>query len=436
VKIAILGYGQQGQSVYEYYNKPENQITICDKGTPEGLPAGVETQLGDSYLANLDQFDQIFRGPAVHPRDIVKANGQQILSKVTTNTNEFLKLSPTKNIIGVTGTKGKGTTSTLIAKMLEAMGNRVQLGGNIGIPPLDLLREDIAASDWVVLELANFQLIDLKISPKIAVCLMVEPEHLDWHGNVEEYYQAKTELFRNQQAQDIAIYYAKNPNSKRIASASGGTLIPYCEPPGALVAGSHIAIDGMPIIRLSELKLIGEHNWQNVCAAVTVVWQINQDAEAMSRVLREFSGLPFRIELIREVNGVSFIDDSFASNPSATIAAIEAIKSPKVLIIGGKDRGLDLKDLVRTITNHAKDIRKILLVGEVADKTADNLAKAGAANLEIFKSPTSMEAIVKRAAEVAENGDSVLLSPGFPSFDMFKNFEDRGLKFNEAVNNL
>ncbi len=435
MKIAILGYGLQGQSVYEYYKNQDNQITICDKDNIQDLPDGVESQIGDTYLNRLNRFDLIFRSPGIHPYDIVKANDPEILSKVTTSTNEFFKLCPSKNIIGVTGTKGKGTTSTLIAKMLEACGLNVHIGGNIGIPPLDLLRNNIDSKDWIVLELANFQLIDLKYSPHKATCLMVEPEHLDWHSDVDEYYQAKTQLFRNQKEEDIAIYYAKNENSQRIATTSPGKHIPFYQIPGALVAGSHIVIDGIPIVRINEIKLLGKHNWQNVCAAVTVVWQIKKDAEAISSVIREFSGLPFRIELRKEVNGIKYFDDSFASNPAATIAAIEAIKGSKILIIGGKDRGLDLNQLVNVIQRSNEDIKKVILIGQAADRIASDFKQVGYTNFEIVDS-SSMDEIVTKASQLAEDGDNVVLSPGFPSFDMFMNFEDRGVKFNEAIDKL
>ena len=312
MNIAIIGFGLQGRSVYEFY-KSNNNITICDQSMPEDVPPDAHLQIGEQYLNDLDRFELIFRSPAVHPEDIIKANSRAIMSKVTTNTNEFLRLCPTKNIIGVTGTKGKGTTSSLITKLLQSEGFRVHLGGNIGIPPLDLLREEIKAEDYVVLELANFQLIDLKYSPHIGVCLLVEPEHLDWHSDLDEYYRAKTQLFRYQTSEDIAIYYSLNENSKRIASTGGAKLIPYFKPPGALVAGNHIVVDGIPIIRISEIKLIGSHNLQNICAALTVLWQIKPNPETAAVVLREFSGLPFRIEFRKEVRGVKYYNDSFFS---------------------------------------------------------------------------------------------------------------------------
>ena len=212
MKIAILGFAGQGQSSYDYWNKKGNQITVCDQSPEVELPKDVTARLGRDYLRNLDDFDLLVRTPALHPRHIVAENSPKILDKVTSNTNEFFKVCPTKNIIGVTGTKGKGTTSTLIAKILQKAEHTVHLGGNIGTPPLDILK-DIKKDDWVVLELANFQLIDLKYSPHIGVCLMVEPEHMDWHTDYEEYVAAKQQLFMNQTKTDKAIYYAKNKDS-------------------------------------------------------------------------------------------------------------------------------------------------------------------------------------------------------------------------------
>lgn len=484
MKIAILGWGTQGQSAYEYWNTADKELTVCDSNAEVELPEGTQRQLGTDYLQNLGAFDLLIRTPALHPRDIVSANGPEIVEKVWSNTNEFLKVCPSRNIIGVTGTKGKGTTSTLIAKMLEAAGKTVHLGGNIGIPPLALLKDNIQPDDWVVLELANFQLIDLKSSPHIAVCLMVEPEHLDWHeatpqldyslgsdlqsgvpGNpstsppvpsgtktklsespntpasyssspelrraeaFDEYIAAKQQLFMHQDETDIAIYYAKNENSVSVADASMGQQIPYYEQPGAVVAGDVIKIADQEICKTSELKLLGKHNWQNACAAVTAVWQVTSRTEAIRSVLTTFTGLEHRLEFVRELQGVKYYDDSFGTTPETATVAIEAFEQPKVVILGGSDKGSDYSSLVETVKNG--NVRTVVAIGQMGVKIADLLQKSGFTN--VVDGGKTMPEIVNAAREAAQPGDVVLLSTACASFDLFKNYKDRGEQFSSAV---
>jgi UDP-N-acetylmuramoylalanine--D-glutamate ligase len=428
MKIAILGYGAQGRSAYEYWHEG-NQLTVCDADEQVELPDGVEARLGPDHLKQLDRFDLIVRSPIVHPRDIVAANSPAILDKVTTVTNEFFRVCPTKNIIGVTGTKGKGTTSTLIAKMLEAGGRRAHLGGNIGIPPLDLLKNGIKADDWVVLELANFQLIDLKDSPRIGVCLMVVSEHLDWHADEAEYFAAKSQLFEHQTSEDTAVYFAENEVSKQIASHGHGQKIPYFAEPGAVVADGAILIDGQRVCSTQELKLLGAHNWQNACAAVTTAWQISQDIEAMREVLTSFSGLEHRLELVRELDGVRYYDDSFGTAPETAIVAIQAFSQPKVIILGGSDKGADYKELAKTVAE--SNVRKVLLIGQQAARLQAALDAAGFSNY--IPGGQDINQIVATARAQAQPGDVVLLSPACASFDMFKNYKDRGEQFKRAV---
>lgn len=446
MKIAILGYGLQGKSSYEYWREG-NDITICDRNVSLEVPNDASTQLGEDYLANLDKFDLLVRSPNLHPRDIIKANSLAIEAKITSNTNEFMRVCPSKNIIGVTGTKGKGTTSTLITRMLEASGKKVHLGGNIGTPPLELLNPpaggNIEPSDWVVLELANFQLIDLKYSPGLAVCLMVEPEHLDWHADMAEYIAAKSQLFRWQTTSDTAIYYAKNDISQQIASASAGQQVPFMKAPGAEVIDGKIVIASQIICDVSALMMLGKHNWQNACAATTAVWfslssvegQITQNVEAIREVLTNFAGLPFRIELRAEKNNVRYYNDSFASGPGATLAAIDSIPGKKVMIMGGYDRGLDLTELAEKVKNASDEISKVLIIGASGQRLAENFDAASFDNYQMCNAK-NMPEIVKAASTLAQPGDAVVLSPGFASFDMFKNFEDRGIKFNQAVDAL
>lgn len=432
MKVAILGYGEQGRAAFEYWAAQGAEITICDRNDTLTLPDGAHSQLGEYYLQRLERFDVIVRSPSVHPRDIIAVNSPDILTKVTTVTSEFLRVCPSKNVVGVTGTKGKGTTSTLIAKMLEADGKRVHLGGNIGTPPLDLLKNGIQADDWVVLELANFQLIDLQYSPHIAVCLMVAPEHLDWHADTEEYFNAKSQLFRHQNADDIAIYYDKNENSKRIASTSKGWKIPYMAFPGGTVVDGNVVIDDQTVCATSDLKLLGEHNWQNVCAAVTAFWKISQNLEAMRSVLTNFTGLEHRLELVRELDGVAYYDDSFGTVPETAIVAIQAFQQPKVVILGGSDKGASYDELATTVKT--SNVRQVVLIGQQADRIQAALERAD--YTDFTPGGETMTDIVDAARQAAQPGDVVLLSPACASFDLFKNYKDRGEQFKAAVNQL
>lgn len=446
MRIAILGYGKQGRSAYEYWHKPGNEITICDQNMPDDLPSDVANNIGPAYMGDLDQYDLIVRSPIIHPDQIAQENQitPDILSKVTTVTNEFFKVCPCP-IIGVTGTKGKGTTSTLIAKILEQAGRRVHLGGNIGIPPLDLLKNNIQPDDIVVLELANFQLIDLKYSPHIAVCLMIAPEHLDWHKDIYEYIECKKQLFVHQSSRDLSVFNGFNLYSEQIADVSPAIKIAYQVPPaeqepdnenGVYVLGSHIYYQKQKICGVHDVALLGRHNLENVCAAIGATWDLVQgNIQILSKAISSFKGLPHRLELLRSVNKVTFYNDSFASNPEATIAAINSIKGSKVLILGGLDRGLPLQDLAFTIKEHEKDIRGVVLIGETAPKIAKQLQLFGFTKFEIV-GQKPLTQIVLAAQQHAQAGDAIVFSPGFASFDMFKNFEERGDQFKQVVASL
>ncbi len=283
-----------------------------------------------------------------------------------------------------------------------------------------------------MLELANFQLIDLKTSPHIAVCLMVEPEHMDWHEDFEEYVAAKQQLFMNQGADDIAVYYSRNENSHSVAGASGGVLIPYFEAPGAQVENETIMIGSAPICKTTELKLLGKHNWQNVCAAVTTVWQITQDTNAIRSVLTAFTGLEHRLEFVCGLGGVNYYDDSFGTTPETAIVAIEAFSQPKVLILGGSDKGATYEKLAQTVASN--NVRHVVLIGDTGPAIGKALESAGFNN--VSNGGDSMQAIVETARHAAEEGDVVLLSTACASFGLFKDYKHRGEEFQKAVRAL
>jgi UDP-N-acetylmuramoylalanine--D-glutamate ligase len=371
------------------------------------------------------------RTPGLPPSKILEKN-PGIEAKITSQVSEFLKAAPTKNIIGVTGTKGKGTTSTLVAKMLAAAGYDVQLGGNIGISPLTFLNK-LSVDSWVVLELSSFQLIDIQQSPHISVCLMVVPEHQDWHKSVEEYYEAKSNIFAHQTPEDIAIYFADSDKSRQLASKSPGQKIPYYAEPGAHVDGDKIVIDGKVICQTSELRLLGKHNWQNVCAAITAVWQATQDVAALRSVLTSFTGLPHHIELVRDFNGVQYYDDSFGTTPETAIVAVEAFEQPEIVIVGGHGKGIPFDNLARVIASRP-NVKHVITIGTSGLEIKEELEKAGYHNV-VDGAPT-IDEIVRQAQELAEPGSVVLLSPACASFDMFKNYKDRGERFTQAVQSL
>lgn len=433
MNVALVGFEVEGRAAYAYWSKLGAHITICDQDATKQVPAGAASQLGLDYLKNLDRFDLVWRTAGINPRIILESN-PGIEDKITTTMNEFLRVCPTKHVIGITGTKGKGTTSTLIARILEAAGETVFLGGNIGLSPLEFLPK-LDASSWVVLEMSSFQLSDLKRSPTISVCLMVVPEHLNWHADMDDYILAKAQLFEHQSPSDTAIYYAKNDISRRIAAYSPALKIPYSVEPGAHLEGNTIVVAGQHICDTSELKLLGEHNWQNVCAAITVVWQITQNVEAIRSVLTTFAGLPHRLEFVREVNGVTYYNDSFAATPDAAIAAMDAIRKPKVIILGGFDRGLPLEHLATAAADHHDDIRRIIAIGASNKRLVEELEKVGFSNYSLEDAKT-MTDVVAAANTFAQKGDAVLLSPGFSSFDMFKNFAERGDQFRSIVEKL
>jgi UDP-N-acetylmuramoylalanine--D-glutamate ligase len=307
-----------------------------------------------------------------------------------------------------------------------------------------MLKANIQPADWVVLELANFQLIDLQYSPHIAVCLMMSAEHLNWHADSEEYYNSKTQLFRHQTSDDIAIFNNQSEISKRIASTGKGWKVPYLAFPGSSVMDGKIIIDNQIVCETSELKLLGKHNWENVCAAVTAVWKVTQNIQAMRSVLTTFTGLEHRLELVRELDGVKYYDDSFGTTPETAIVAIQAFEQPVVAILGGSDKGASFDGLAHTIAT--SNIRQVILIGNTANPahlsaTPEIEAALRAAGVTAITSlakasGSTITEVVEAARAAAQPGDVVLLSAACASFDMFLNYKDRGEKFAKAVQAL
>ena len=449
MKIGIVGWGVEGQSAYHYFG-PEHDYLIVNEEPRGDFPPesdkvkiqfisqartpGLTGNVKDlSYLNGLEACDKIIYSPTAY-KNLKEHFGDDpgVWGKATTERHIFFETVKTRNLIGVTGSKGKGTTSTLVAKLLEAQGKKVYLGGNIGRGFLDFVRE-VSPDDWVVLELSNFQLQDFPYSPHIAVCLMVTKEHLDYHPNMDEYVEAKTGMFRHQKSDDIAVYFAKNEYSKKIADYSPGKKIPYYEAPGAFVReDGMIAIGQTEVINKKEVKLLGEHNLQNICAALTAVFEAVGSVDKAAAVLSSFSGLEHRLELVRELEGIKYYDDSFATTPEAAVVALKAFDGPKVVILGGSDKGLAFEPLADEVVK--SNVRQVIAIGITAEKIADLLKSRGFTN--IITGLRTMPEIVAAARKAAQPGDVVLLSTGYPSFGLFKYYKERGNQFKAAVREL
>ena len=448
MKIGIVGWGIEGQSAYKYFGPGHDYLIVNEEpirgelpksdaikvqSLPQQRKPGMTGNVSDlSYMDGLDTCDKVvYTTPAAKNLEKKFGNDADFWAKATTIQHIFFEDVKTKNIIGVTGTKGKGTTSTLIYEMLKAAGKKIFLGGNIGTAVLDFIKE-VKADDWVVLELSNFQLYNLTYSPHIAVCLMLVPEHMDWHPDMADYLDAKANIFRHQKKEDVAIYFADSKYSKDLAGNSPGQKIPYFKTPGAHLKGSKIVIGDSEIINKSEIKLLGEHNLQNICAAVTAVWQVSQDTDSIRKVLQGFSGLEHRLEFVRELDGVKYYDDSFGTTPATASVAIEAFEEPKIVILGGSDKGAEFNELAELVKN--SNVKHAIVVGEITDKITSSLEEVGFKNLTTGLS--AMPQIVQKARELAKPGDVVLLSAAAASFGLFKDYKDRGKQFKKAVQEL
>jgi UDP-N-acetylmuramoylalanine--D-glutamate ligase len=427
MKIAIAGFGIEGKSSYGYFLKQGADITILDERAEiDDLPKDARAVLGSGAFAHLDEYDAVIRSPSLSSQKLIGAK------KIWSLTNEFFARCPAP-IIGITGTKGKGTTSSLIAAILREAGRTVHLVGNIGVPALDIL-DTIQNDDIVVYEMSSFQLWDIEKSPHVAVILMIEPDHLNVHAGFDDYVLAKANIAAHQQADDVVIYHPTNEASARAASVSAGKHMRYLTPEAAFVEGDLIKIEEMGICRTDEVGLRGSYNLENICAAVSAAWQFSQDIASFARAVRYFKGLEHRLEYVATKRGAAFYNDSFSSAPTATMAAITAFTEPLVLIVGGFDRGIDFTPMAEKIAA-ASNIEKAVIVGQTRGRIAEALSAAGFTQYD-STAETDMKKIVDLAASYVPRGGVVLLSPGCASFDMFQNFYERGMQFKQAVEDI
>ena len=407
-KVAVLGYGIEGQDAEKFLKGSGAEVTTLDR------------KFDEKYLEDLGKFDVIVRSPGVYRflPEIVSAEKSGV--EITSAIKIFFENCSAK-IIGVTGTKGKGTTATLIYEILKKDGRDAYLAGNIGKPYLELLPR-LTKDSWVVLEMSSFQLIDQTISPHIAVILDVTVDHLDWHKNVDEYIDAKKNIVRYQKPTDFAVINGEYGTSKSFADEVAGKVVFFSK-------------ETLGAQYKKDLLLRGEHNLENIAAAVAVSKIAGINEKLTVEVVKNFKGLEHRLELVAEVDGRTFYNDSFATGPQPTIAAINSFTEAETVILGGSEKGLDFKELGSAISKKG-NVKNVILIGLVAPKIKNALISADFKGRIIDLDRSPMETIVKKAFELTPEGGVILLSPAAASFDMFANYKDRGNQFKKVVQSL
>ena len=445
-RVLVLGVGVSNRPLVRLLLRYGIQVTCCDKTPREKLDAevleletqGAKLQLGDGYLDELSG-DAVFRTPGLHPDTPQIKALRESGAVITSEMEAFFAVCPAQ-IIAVTGSDGKTTTSTLISELLKKQGYRVWLGGNIGTPLLDKA-DEMETADQVVLELSSFQLMYFPFSPHTAVITNLSPNHLDIHRDMEEYVTAKENLYLHQTAEDVLILNRDNPITHSFAAKAKGRVLEFSrrtEPEqGVFLRDGVIWRKGKTLEKLldqSDILLPGIHNVENYMAAILAVGD-RVSSETIREVARSFGGVEHRIELVREKDGVRYYNDSIASSPTRTIAGLRSFDQKLILIAGGYDKHVPFESLGPEIVAHVKTL---ILTGATAPKI--EAAVLAASNYvpgcpEILHEEDFYEA-VHLAARTAKPGDVVILSPAGPAFDKFKNFAVRGKEFKKTVMEL
>lgn len=441
--ITVIGIGISNLPLIKYLVSLGANVTACDRRSAEDLgenyteleKLGVKFNLGDGYLNNLSG-DMIFKTPGMRydVPELLKAkeNG----SIVTSEMEVFFEVCPS-HIIAVTGSDGKTTTTTLIHKMMTDAGYKTWLGGNIGNPLLTDT-EKMKENDWVILELSSFQLHTMRKSPEIAVITNISPNHLDMHKDYKEYIDAKKNIMLYQNEGDTLIVNADNQVTADIGKSANGA-VKYFSRNGmadVYLDGNIIKRGIVEILNIKDIKIPGMHNVENYMAAIAAVSGL-VSKEVIVNVAKTFGGVEHRIELVRTLDGIKYYNSSIDSSPNRTINTLRVFPNKVIMIAGGKDKGIPYDEIGPALAEHVK---VLILIGATSDKIQEALDaeinKTGnGKNIEVIRA-TSYENAVNTARSKAHDGDVVLLSPASTSFDMFRNFEERGNLFKKIVNEL
>ncbi|HSX42176.1 MAG TPA: UDP-N-acetylmuramoyl-L-alanine--D-glutamate ligase [Candidatus Saccharimonadales bacterium] len=441
-KVALLGAGMENMSLISHLLEHRAVVTLCEQWpvTLANVYEGhVRLNIGDAHLENLDQFDYVFRSPGLPVARVDEALKDKTAQPVRTSAMDLFFALGLGVTVGVTGTKGKGTTSTMIGSILESAGRDVIVAGNIGKVIFEVL-DDIHPDTVVVMELSSFQLEDISHSPHIAVTLPIVPDHLaplsarspNFHPTFEKYAEAKANITAFQTTTDFLVYAADSKIVQDIANNSTARRLGVGEERGDIVVEptGEVDVGHNEMINFKELGLKGRHIYLDAALATAVARELGCDVPAIKQGLRNFQPLPHRLQTIGTFGGVTYVDDSYATAPDAAMAAIESIETPLVWIGGGSRKGAQFEDLARTVVEST--IKIVVLLGEEGPRLKTAIEKLNQA-LPIFEAASMAEA-VQLAKARAQAGDTVLLSPACASKDMFENAADRGEKFQGAVN--
>lgn len=447
-KVAIIGLGTSNKPLIEYLHNLGADITVFDKREIEKidkdifkkvLELNIKYSVGDNYLSNLNGFEYIFRSPSCRP-DLPEILEEVDRGAILTSEIEMLiELAPCK-IIGVSGSDGKTTTTTLIYEILKN-NYHCYLGGNIGTPLFTKI-DEIQEKDIVILELSSFQLMTMKKSPDIAVLTNITPNHLDIHKSYQEYIDAKSNIFKYQDEKGVLVLNYDNDITREFAKKAMGKVRFFSRKTrldnGVIFDNDIIKIceDGLRrhVLNSKDMLLRGVHNRENACAAIAATIDL-ASVETQANAISKFGGVKHRLEFVREINNIKWYNDSIASSPNRTIAGLNSYDEKIVLLAGGRDKNLDYEPIAKPIVDN---VSKLILMGETANKINDVVSRElenENKTLPIYRVKTVAEA-VKKAYEIAETGEVVLFSPASTSFDMFKNFEERGDTFKAEVQKL
>ena len=448
-KVAIIGLGVSNLPLLDYMYEKNAKVTVFDEKEEKDIEKNILEKLknykfdyflGKNCFENLKGFDIIFRSPSFLPtrKELVEEEKRGAI--ITSEIEMLMKLTPA-TIIGVTGSDGKTTTTSLIYSILKNAGYNTYLGGNIGIPLFTKLNE-MKPNDIVVLELSSFQLMGMDVSPHIGVITNITPNHLNIHKDYEEYINAKKNIFKYQNKDDYIILNYDNDITRNCAKEAKSKVIFFSGKEklenGFIVDNKIIkkCEDGIRthILDCKDVLLRGEHNFENIATAIAATSSL-VDIDKSIDTIKEFKAVEHRLEYVRTIDDVKWYNDSVSSSPTRTIAGLKSFDEDIVLIAGGYDKNLDYTPIAKPIL---KKVKTLILLGQTSGKIFDAVKEEEEKenkNIDIFMVNTLEEA-VNLARKQAKVGEIVLFSPASASFDMFKNFADRGNKFKDLVNKL